>query len=195
MADFENLQSLWKNQPPGNAGPALTDAFRRYGRRSDRTNAAKIAVLACLLLVLVTQLRHHPLAVFGACLAVFGGMFFLIHDWGTQRSIARLNFAEPSTAFLRSAIARLEAQSNPLHSSEFYIAIGAFCAGLTLMLVAAGPALSVSLRIFLHTLIVVLPFLVYRHGRVVRQQRFQVECQPLIERLTTVLRTIEGDHA
>jgi hypothetical protein len=136
-------------------------------------------------------LRHNPLAVFGACLAVFGGVFFLAHDWSLQRSIARLNFAEPSSAFLRNAITRIEGQRNPLQSREFYIAIGGFCAGLTILVAAAAPRLSLAWRVPLHAGILALPFFVYRHGRAVRLARFEKECQPLIDRLHAMFATIE----
>ncbi len=189
MDDFDSMRNLWRNQPLPAAD--LTAAFRRYGRRSNLLNGAKIAILACQLFLLVSLLRHNPLAVFGACLAVFGGVFFLVHDWSLQRAIARLNFAEPSTAFLRHAIARIEGQRNPLRTREFYIAIGGFCAGLTILVAAASPRLPLAWRLPLHAGILALPFFVYRHGRAVRLARFEKECRPLLDRLNAVRDTIE----
>jgi hypothetical protein len=189
MDHFDSMQNLWRNQPLPPAD--LRTAFRRYGRRSNLLNGAKIAVLACQLFLLVSLLRHNPLAVFGACLAVFGGVFFLIHDWSLQRAIARLNFTEPSRAFLRHAIARIEGQRNPLQAREFYIAIGGFCAGLTLLVVAAAPRLSLAWRVPLHAGILALPFFIYRQGRAVRLARFEKECRPLLDRLSTMFDTIE----
>lgn len=195
MDDFDSMQNLWRNQPPPSGPPRqaadLTTAFRRYGRRSNLVNGAKIAILTVQLFLLVSLLRHNPLAVFGASLAVFGGVFFLVHDWSLQRAVARLNFAEPSTAFLRHAIARIEGQRNPLQSREFYVAIGAFCTGLTLLVVAAAPRLSLAWRALLHVGILALPFFIYRHGRAIRLARFQKECQPLIDRLNAMFATIE----
>src|SRR3954470_22405917 len=150
MAPFEELQSLWQNQPSRTASPeqaaGLSAAFRRYGRRNDLINYAKVLLIASQTIYLVTTLRHRPLVLFGACLAIFGAVLFMAHDWRTQRSIARLNFADPSTAFLRNAIARLNAQRNPFHTRQFYIAMTGFWAGSTLMMVAAWPKLDTTQR-------------------------------------------------
>ena len=39
-----------------------------------------------------------------------------------------------------------------------------------------------------------MPFLIYRFGRFVRDRRFQREAQPLIDRLSAILETMEGPH-
>jgi Flp pilus assembly protein TadB len=189
MEDFDNIRNLWRSQPLPPAD--LSAAFRRYGRRANLLTGAKVLVLGTILFLLVSLLRHNPLAVFGASLAVFGGVFFLVHDWSLQRAIARLNFAEPSTAFLRQAIARIEGQRNPLQSREFYIAIGGFCAGLTILVAAAAPRLPLAWRAVLHAGVLALPVFVYRHGRNVRLARFEQECLPLLDRLHAIFATIE----
>ena len=72
MARFEELQQLWQHQPERGFSrrdsAELTHAFRRYGRRNDLINIGKVLVLAFQLVFLVTQLRHRPMALFGACL-------------------------------------------------------------------------------------------------------------------------------
>ena len=102
-------------------------------------------MLACQLILWWRSCAIARSRSFGACLAVFSGVLFLVSDWRTQRAIARLNFAAPSVAFLRSAIARLEAQRNPFHTREFYIAMGGFWVGCNLMFAAAGPCAALSL--------------------------------------------------
>jgi hypothetical protein len=199
MAKFEDLQTLWQQQPARNASPehaaALTAAFRRYGRRNDAINGAKVVLVAMSMVFLVDRLRFHPVTLFGACLAVFAAVLFMVYDWRAQRSIARLNFADPSTGFLRKAIALLNAQRNPFRNRAFYIAMGGFWAGSNLMVLSDWPKLSIGERVIRHALITVAPLLVYRLGRFIRRKRFQSECQPLIERLTAVLHTIEADRA
>ena len=199
MARFEELQSLWQNQAPHAASPreaaALSVAFRRYGRRYDAINCAKTAVVFCCAVFLVGQLRHRLLALLGAAVAVSGGILFLVHDWRAQRSIARLNFADPSTAFLRNAIARLNAQRNPFRTREFYLAMGLYWVGCTLMLVTDWHKLTLAERAAGHALITAAPFLIYRLGGLIRGRRFQIKILPLIERLTALLATIEGDRA
>ena len=145
MAQFEELQQLWQRQPQSAAPPhdaaALSHAFRRYGRRHDAIYFAK-AVVICLSIFLLSLLRHRPLAAFGASLTVFSGILFLVSDWRAQRAIARLNFAEPSVTFLRSALARLYAQRNPFRTRQFYVAMGGIWVGCNLVLATTEPHLT-----------------------------------------------------
>src|ERR1035438_1365939 len=139
MAQFEELQQLWQRQPPPAAVPprdvaALSHAFRRYGRRHDLIYLGKTVVIACQLLFLGPLLRPRPLALFGACVVDLSCILFMVSDWRAPRAIARLNFAEPSVAFLRSALARLYAQSNPFRTREFYVAMGGIWIGCNLVL-------------------------------------------------------------
>src|SRR5258707_15513238 len=107
MAPFEELQQLWKGRTqlavPQRDAAALSRYLRRYGRPHDLIFLGKTVVVACQLIFLVVLLRPRPLALFGACIADFSAILFMISDWRTQRAIARLNFAEPSVEFLRSA--------------------------------------------------------------------------------------------
>jgi hypothetical protein len=199
MVQFEDLQSLWQKQPARPGGPTqaieLTSAFRRYGRRNDVINCAKAIVIAGCVIFFVNQLRHRPLALFGACLTVFAALLFFISDWRKQRAIANLNFTSPSTDFLRTALARLEAQRDPFRTREFFVAMGGFWLGITIMMVSDWPKFATAGRVAGHVLITALPFGAFRLARWVRGKRFRAECLPLIERLTAVLNTIEGDRA
>ena len=199
MARFEELQTLWQKQPARNASPEqakeLTGAFRKFGRRNDVINGAKVAIVALNIVFLASLLRHRPVALSGAGLTVFAAVFFLIYDWREQRSIARLNFADPSTSFLRDAIARLEVMRHPFRNRQFYFAMGGFWVGCTLMVASDWAKFTMAERVLRHALVTAAPFLVYRLGRFIRDKRFQKECLPLIERLTAVLATIEGGRA
>ena len=196
MTQFEELQQLWQRQAPRSMplcdAAALSSAFQRYGRRHDLINVGKVIVMACQLVFLVSQLRHRPLALFGACLADFSALLFLVSDWRTQRAIARLNFAAPSVAFLRSALARLNAQRNPFRRREFYIAMGGFWVGCNLMFASPWPRISLSRALTALTFTTATPFLIYGLGRWIRGKRFDKECRPLIERLESALRSIEA---
>lgn len=198
MAQFEELQHLWQQQPqrtmpPGDAA-ALSSAFRRYGRRNDLIYLGKAIVIASLLILLVSLLRHRPLAMFGACLAVFSGVLFLISDWRTQRAIARLNFASPSVEFLRSAIARLEAQRDPFHSREFRIGWGGFWVGCNLIFADKWSLMTPSLALAVLACVLAAHFAAYASARRVRGKRFEKECRPLIDRLESLLKTMEDDR-
>ncbi len=195
MAPFEELQQLWQGQTqravPERDAAALSSDFRRYGRRHDLIYLGKTVVVACQLIFLVVSLRHRPLALFGACIADFSAILFMVSDWRTQRAIARLNFAEPSVEFLRSALARLEAQRNPFRRREFYIAMGGCWIGCNLMFAKwSQRSFSGALPVLAFT--TALPFAAYGFGRWVRGKRFERECLPLIDRLERVLRTLEA---
>jgi hypothetical protein len=194
MAQFEELQQLWQQQAPRRVpradAAALTGAFRRYGRRHDLIYLGKTIVIACQLIFLVTLLRQRPLALFGACLADFSAILFVVCDWRAQRAIALLNFAASSVEFLRSAIGRLRAQRNPFRSREFYIAVGGCFAGCNVMI--AGMSFSHALAA--HALVTAAPFAAYAVGRSIRGRRFERECKPLIDHLESVLQTMEADR-
>jgi hypothetical protein len=198
MAQFEELQQLWQRQPQSAAPPhdaaALSHDFRRYGRRHDAIYFAKTIVIACLLIFLLSLLRHRPLAAFGASLTVFSGILFMVSDWRSQRAIARLNFAAPSVEFLRSAIARLEAQRNPFRTREFYIAMGGVWVGCNLIIASHWPQETISSLLPGFAAITALPFAGYAFGRWVRRKRFEKQCRPLIRRLEAVLETMEANR-
>ena len=197
MAQFEELQQLWQRQPerpmPLHDAAELSQAFRRYGRRHDLIYLGKTILVACQVVLLVAMLRHRPLALFGACLADFGAIRFMVADWRSQRAIAGLNFAAPSVEFLRNAIARLYAQRNPFRTREFYIAMGGVWIGCTLILASHWPQETVSSLLPGFVVITALPFAGYAFGRWVRRKRFEKECRPLILRLEAVLQTMEAD--
>ena len=198
MAQFEDLQQLWQHQPPRTMPPCdaaeLSSAFRRYGRRHDLIYVVKTVLIACQFTFLVAMLRDRPLALFWACVTDLSGVLFLVWDWRAQRAIARLNFAAPSVAFLRSALARLQAQRDPFRTREFGIAICGIWTGGNLMVANLQPNMTLSSALPVHAMANASMFAAYFLGRWVRRKRFEKECRPLILRLEAVLRTMEADR-
>ena len=199
MAPFEELQNLWQRQPARGPGAAqiaeATAAFRRYGRRTDAIHYGKVVAFSMATFFLVSELRHNPLMLFGVCISIFSALLFLIHDWRTSRAIARLNFTHPSTDFLRSAITRLEAQRDPFHAREFYIAMAGAWVGCNLAVASRWSRLTYTEIIVRHLLMTAVPFAAARLGRTIRERRYRKLCVPLIERLTTMLESMEGSRA
>ena len=193
MAPFDELQSLWQSQQaPAPAvaereAASLTQAFRRYGRRQDAINLAKFLVLAMQLLLVVGPMRHDPMKMFGLALADCSAVYFILYEWRSQRAIARLNFAAPSRDFVRSAIARLNAQRHPFCGREFYILMCGFWAGCTVLLVAGLQAMGFTGFLIREAFVSALPFMLPSFGNYLRAKRWNLECRPLVERLTALL--------
>jgi hypothetical protein len=96
--------------------------------------------------------------------------------------------------FLRSAIARLEAQRNPFRTREFYIAMGGVWVGCNLIIASHWPQETISSLLPGFAAITALPFAGYAFGRWVRRKRFEKQCRPLIRRLEAVLETMEANR-
>ncbi|MEO8593720.1 MAG: hypothetical protein ABI759_10380 [Candidatus Solibacter sp.] len=193
MAGFEDLQQLWQQQDqhcfPRRDAAALTDAFRRYGRRNDLIGLAKILVIATQLCFIVSVFRHRPVTMFGMCLLDFSALYFMIWDWRNQRAIARLDFASPSMKFVEGAIAQLMAQRNPFSSRQFLTALAGFWTGGIVIVAGQWHRFQ---RPWIYALVVLgMPFLGFAFGRWIRRVRFRKECQPLIDRLEKVLATMQ----
>jgi hypothetical protein len=188
MAQFEELQALWQQQPETpishrDAASLATD-FRRFGRRQDLINLAKLSTLVFQIVYVVLYMRHDALKMLGAALADATVVYFLAKEWRNQRAVARLDFTARSTDFVRSAIARMEALRNPFRGRPFYILMGGFWVGTNLML----PPGHWWYRLFLTAV----PFLIYKPGVYLRAKRWDHECRPLVERLQALV-DIPGD--
>src|SRR4051794_10464028 len=120
MAPFDELQVLWQSQPvktlPRFDAAAAAGAFRRYGRRQDIINSAKVILLVVAIAQATLFGRNRPVVLFAVSLMLLFGFMALLAEWRQQRAIAAFDFSAPSVAFVRAAIARLQAQRNPLHS-------------------------------------------------------------------------------
>ena len=195
MAQFDELQVLWQNQPE--AGPAHFDAaaaagaFRRYGRRQDTINIAKSIALTVVTIYSAASMRHRPLFLFAVSLILFSAVLALIAEWRNQRAIASFDFSAPSVSFVRGAIVRLQKQRNPFHTREFGILFGAVFLGYNLMVVASYGKWTVPQRAVGHAAAIFLPAMIYVFARWVRAKRWEAECRPLVERLTALLETLE----
>jgi hypothetical protein len=195
MAQFDDLQHLWQGQTVAVAervnAASLTGDFRRFGRRQDLINGGKCVVVAVQVYLTVSRLHSHPVEMFGALLAGFSALYFLLREWRNQRAVAGLDFAAPSADFVRSAIARLNALRNPFQGREFYIMMGGFWLGCTTMIVARWPRLPLWQIVLWHAGLTLLPFAAYRPAVYLRGKRWNLECRPLVERLTGLLESIE----
>jgi len=193
MAEFERLQELWQQQPQPRMAPvdaeALTRALAKYGRRQDWINAAKVSAIAA---TMGWELAHLGWSVWSlACLAMAAAAGALVAiDWQSQRVISRLNFAEPSAAFVRTAIDRLMEQREPFRK-YYWPFLLVLAASLNLMFwstLGSNPTWS---KYAWHFIGSGMPFPAYAVGRRFRIQRFEAECRPLVDRLVRMLEALE----
>ena len=182
MAEFEKLQELWQQQPQprmvSTDAAALTRAFAKYGRRQDWVNGAKLALIV---MVIGWELRHlhwSAMALGGLAVVAAVAGTLLTMDCRSQRVISRLNFAEPSAAFVRSAIDRLMERRDPFRKYYWPFML-TLVAAVNLMFwntLASSPA---AWRYTWHFVDSALPFAAYEAGRRIRIKRFEMECRPL----------------
>jgi len=195
MAPFDELQVLWQSQPvktpPRFDATAAASAFRRYGRRQDIINTAKVILLLAAVVDGIFFGRHRPVVLFAISLMLTCGFLALLAEWRNQRAIAAFDFSAPSVAFVRAAIARLQAQRNPLHSREYAAVFAAVFVGYNAIVISSYGKSTVTERVIGHAMGAILPVLIYVAGRAVRERRWEVECRPLVDRLTALLETLE----
>jgi hypothetical protein len=195
MAPFEELQALWQSQPAQMLArfdaAAAANAFRRYGRRQDIINTAKTVLLAAAIVDALVFSRHRPVVLFAVCLMLLCGFVALVAEWRTQRAIAAFDFSAPSVAFVRAAIARLQAQRNPLHTREYAILFGAVFVGYNAIVISSYGKSTMLERVIGHAMGAILPVMIYVVGRAVRARRWDAECRPLVDRLSALLETLE----
>jgi hypothetical protein len=195
MAPFDELQALWQSQPvqapPRFDATAAAGAFRRYGRRQDIINTAKVILLMAAIVDSIFFGRHRTVVLFAVSLMLLCGFMALVAEWRQQRAIAAFDFSAPSVAFVRAAIARLQAQRNPLHTREYAAVFGAVFVGYNAIVISSYGKSSVIERVIGHALGVILPVTIYAVGRAMRARRWEAECRPLVDRLTALLGTLE----
>jgi hypothetical protein len=190
MAQFEELQQLWQQQPETvvtrHDAESLATDLRRFGRRQDMINLGKTLLLVIQAVFCALKLRHDPLKLIGFVLVDLCVVYFLVNEWRNQRAAARLNFAASSTDFLRTAIARLQALKNPFKGHEFYVLMGGFWLGGNLMMGAKNWIGRV--------VITALPFAIYYPSVYLRGKRWDHECGPLVERLKALVEAAEENR-
>jgi hypothetical protein len=186
MAEFEQLQQLWQAQgsPVARAAEAsLSEALRRYSRRQYWISAVKLLMVGTIVGLAFYRLQERTAGmVAGLALVTAGSAWALWADWNGQRAIARLNFAEPSAAFLRVAIARLRRQWDPF-GSHYWPFLACMVAGMNLMFLDSLQAKTPVMRLLWHGFGTALPFAGYELGLRLRRRRFDAQCRPLLDRL------------
>src|SRR5690242_8848378 len=100
MAQFEDLQQLWQQQPESPVSPrdaeSLASGLLKYGRRQDLINGFKVVLLIAQVVWILARTHHDPMLMYGAFLADIGIMNLLLREWARQRAASRLNFAATS---------------------------------------------------------------------------------------------------
>lgn len=195
MAPFEELQELWQSQTTALASPdngraaELTAAFRRYGRRQNYINMFRLGVMLLQIVWVLIKAHRTPLTLCGLALLVLGESVYLFSDWRNQLGIARLNFTEPSLAFLRTTIQRLYGQRDPMRQ-HFWFLVVTLAGGINLLALDKEHLTRVE-RIAWCLTGCVTPFAAYILGLKIRGMRWRYECLPLVERLRAIERALE----
>ena len=189
MANFDDLQELWQQQvtpePVSTRDAAsLAKDLRKFGRRQDLINGAKLALMVWQVVVLVMRYRHDPVRMFGMMVLDCCVLYFLLNEWRNQRAVARLNFAASSVEFVRDAIARMEALKNPFRGREFYILMGGIWVGMNLIMPQSGWIWRLVWAVF--------PFAIYKPSVYLREKRWNHEAGPIVQRLRELLDAAEG---
>ncbi len=186
MAEFEQLQRLWQTQrapAAANAAASLAEALGRYSRRQNWIMAAKVLLVGTILGQAFYRISNQSVwMIVGLALVGAGAIWALLADWRGQRAIARMNFAEPSAAFLGSAIARLRRQWDPF-GPHYWPFLACMVAGMNLMFLDSLQSKTPAIRLLWHAFGTALPFAGYRLGLNIRRRRFEAECSPLLDRL------------
>ena len=120
---------------------------------------------------------------------VLGESVYLFSDWRNQLGIARLNFTEPSLAFLRTTIQRLHDQRDPMRQ-HFWLLVVTLAGGMNLLLLDKEH-LTQFQKIAWHLTACATPFAAYVLGLKIRGMRWIYECLPLVERLRAIERALQ----
>jgi hypothetical protein len=187
MAEFEQLQHLWQAQRSPlltamEAAP-LSEALRRFSRRQHWIIAFKVLLVGGILGQAFYQLANRSAGTIGGLVLVgAGSLWAVIADWRGQRAISRLNFAEPSAAFLRTAIEKIRRQWDPF-GPHYWPFLACMVAGMNLMFLDSMQSKTPVMRLLWHSFGTALPFAGYEIGLRLRRRRFEVQCRPLLDRL------------
>ena len=117
MAQFEELQTLWQNQAAlvakGFDPAAISNAFRRYGRRQDLINGSKAMAIVIALVLVITKPQQSPLAPY-----IFGIILFTatMALWYRPGTLAPVQWARPTDATTRLSSSMKPGNGRPIHS-------------------------------------------------------------------------------
>ncbi|HXB72830.1 MAG TPA: hypothetical protein VNY05_31630 [Candidatus Acidoferrales bacterium] len=191
---FEQLQELWRNQPPPLArvpdAAALTREFHRYGRKRSLINLVKAVVVLWQIVWMLSTLRGDPLALTGAIWIAVAEIVFLILDWRRQMAIAGMNFTEPSLGFVAHAMARL-CEDRLRFRRQWALLVCSAAGGINLMNLGSLHG-SVSHRIGEHLEGTAMALVAWRLGLWLREKRDRAERRPLIAQLTAMERALKA---
>ena len=193
MAQFEQLQELWRTQPQPRArafDPDLTAAgFRRYGRRQDWINLAKLAVVVAVL-AWSAYMTRSPWFRAGMAWIGSGAVLMIALDWRKQRRIAGLDFSSPSLAFVQKAYAGLLAQRSPFQS-QYWIFLVTMLGGINMMFLGDAYAAGRPPRLSIHLAASAMTLAAFGLGLFIRRKRFDAECRPLLHQLASLRASLE----
>jgi hypothetical protein len=194
MVQFEELQQLWQSQrQPEMAvvdSRGMTHALRRFGRRQNYINAAKVALVAWQTWFCLSRLGLSVLTVVGQAIFLAGVIHMLTTDWRNQLGIARLDFTKPSVGFVDSVLDRLRDPNAPFRR-RFWLHAILIGGGANLLLAARWAASTPQHRIVAHFTAMVAPIAAYALGLQIRSKRYALEYRPLMQRLTAMKKALE----
>ena len=190
MAQFEELQQLWQQQPESPVTPrdaeSLASGLRKYRRRQDLINGFKVLLLIAQVVWILVRTHRDPMIMYGAFLADIGIVNLLLREWGRQRAASRLDFTASSIDFLRNAVERLEKLRNPFQGRDWYILVGAYWVGTGLMMHKSNWVVRV--------VYAAIPLLIYRPGVYLRAKRWNHECGQVVARLKELIAAAEENR-
>jgi hypothetical protein len=188
MAQFEQLQEIWRQQPrPRPLAPdsaAIAGAMQSFSRRHTFLSAVKLAIVTG---VLAAGCWFNPSPWFrgGAAVVFVCAVLMIALDWHSRRRIARLQFHAPSLAFVNSALAGLAARRDPFRR-QFWI-LPVIVTGANMMLYGTGGRPPVFVQVTA-SLMCCAAFLA---GLRLRRKRCEFESGPLVSQLTALRRFLE----
>ena len=195
MVQFDELQQLWQSQRQPRAAAVdprgMTHALRRFGRRQNLINTVKVAVVVWQTWFCLSRLGLSWLTAMGQAIFLAGAVSLVTADWRNQLGIAHLDFTKPSTGFVDSARDRLRDPNAPLRR-RFWPNMIAIGAGINLLFAARWAASTPQHRIAAHLTASAAPFAAYALGLKIRSKRYSLEYRPLVERLTSMKKALEG---
>jgi len=190
MAQFEELQQLWQQQPESPVTPrdaeSLASGLRKYRQRQDLINGGKALLLIAQVVWILVRTHHDPMIMYGAFLADVGIVNLLLREWRKQRAASRLDFAASSIDFLRNAVERLERLRNPFQGRHWYILLAAYWVGTGLMMHKSSWVV--------RAVYGALPLLIQRPGVYLRAKRWNHECGPVVARMKELIAAAEENR-
>jgi hypothetical protein len=191
---FEQLQELWRNQPPPPArmpdAAAFTRELHRYARRRNLIYFVKAVVVLFQIVWMISRFRWSPPALTGAIWIAAAEIVFLILDWRRQMAIAGMNFTEPSLGFVAHAMARLR-EDRPLFRKQCAVLVFSVAGGINLIYLGVLHG-TVSHRIGEHVEGTAIAVVAWRLSLWLREKRDRAERRPLIAQLTAMERALKA---